>query len=101
MDLQEEMQSIGAQTVIAETSDELSDALAQHRFDWALLDFNLGNTSTLTAAEQLNAAGTKVCFVSGSDIPAEVLQRLDARLFAKPVHLASLRAHILPEQIQT
>jgi len=95
MDLQAELEDRGEVAVVAASYDEMRLAISHQTFTWVLLDLNLGKNSVLPMAEELHAAGTKICFLTGSDVPKVVLDRLDATLFSKPVNLKDVMDHVL------
>ena len=90
MDLQAEIEDHGKVAVVADSLEKTREAMSLHTFSWAILDLNLGKTSTMPVAEELAAAGTKICFVTGSDIPDDALNELDAKLLIKPIDLQHL-----------
>lgn len=94
MDLQAELEDHGEEAIVADSLVKVQEIMSQHSFSWAVLDLNLGETSSIPIAEELSDAGTRICFVTGSDIPSDVLKRLDATLLTKPVDMQDLIALI-------
>lgn len=90
MDLQAELEDHGYEAIIADSLAKSREARSHHSFSWAVLDLNLGQTSTMPIAEELLNAGTKICFMTGSDVPQDTLKRLDATLLSKPIDMKDL-----------
>ncbi len=90
MDMQAAIEDHGELALIADNLEETREIMSQNRFSWAFLDLNLGKTSTLPIAEELSVAGTKICFVTGAEVPQDTLKRLDAKLLTKPIDMQHL-----------
>lgn len=96
MDIQAELEEAGAGPIrIARTLDAALAALADHRFDLALLDGNLKGQPVDAIADALRRCGTPFCFVSGYS--REHLPRgfTDTPLIQKPFAPHVLRRTIL------
>lgn len=94
LDMRLELEDNGFNVVVASNLEAARNLLPERKFRWALLDLSLGKKSTLPIAEELHKRGTRICFVTGSDISRETLDRFDATLFAKPVDVKTICRHI-------
>lgn len=66
LDVEDALRSLGAAKVVTAASvRQARDAIAERRFDIAILDINLGNDSSLSVAEELQARRIPFLFASG------------------------------------
>lgn len=68
LNAEELLLEIGAQEVIvAKTVAEAQSCCDRHEFDFALLDLNLGNETSISVANRLQSAKVPFAFASGLD----------------------------------
>lgn len=92
MSAEAQLLEIGVEAVVVARSVSEADAHCDdHRFDFALLDFDLGNETSIHIAERLKRADIPFAFASGFgealDLPAELAGSLILR---KPYLVADL-----------
>ncbi len=92
MSAEEQLLEIGVvEVVVAHTVAEAQAQCDGGRFDFALLDFDLGNETSVAVAERLKSAETPFVFASGFgdqlDLPAQLA---GSAVLRKPYFLADL-----------
>ena len=86
LDVEDALHSLGAKRVVTASSVRQGrDAMAEDRFDLAILDINLGNDSSLSLAEELRTRGIPFLFASGYGDEAQLSEELAGReIITKP-----------------
>ncbi len=92
--MEAEEQDIGHIVTVSTVSKAL-EKLAADRFDWGILDLNLKDGVTYPIADQLAAQGANICFISGSEIPPDMISKYGAAVFQKPVSMGAVCKYIL------
>jgi CheY-like chemotaxis protein len=94
MNTEEQLHEIGAEQVVLATS--VAEALAKceaQSFDFALLDFNLGDETSIDLARWLRGHNVPFAFASGFGDQIELPADLDdCLILSKPYFLAELAA---------
>ena len=85
MDCEESLRSLGAALVViaASVADALA-AIAQHDFDFALLDFNLGSETSIAVADALIVRKVPFAFATGYDGDLQDRGGANAPVIGKP-----------------
>src|SRR3546814_5682804 len=65
MDGEDALRDLGAEVITAASVSRAREAIANHEVDLAVLDFNLGNETSLPVAELLAERGVSFLFATG------------------------------------
>jgi light-regulated signal transduction histidine kinase (bacteriophytochrome)/CheY-like chemotaxis protein len=85
MDCADTLQELGATKVItASTVREALAAIASHTFQFALLDFNLNNETSVEVADALSTLGVPFAFATGYDGDIQSKGHANAPVVGKP-----------------
>ncbi len=85
MDCADTLTDLGAARVVtASTTSEAIAAIASHPFQFALLDFNLGEETSLRVADALLAQGVPFAFATGHDGDIQGKGHANAPVLGKP-----------------
>ncbi|EZP73514.1 Chemotaxis protein CheY [Sphingomonas paucimobilis] len=98
MDGEDALRDLGAETIITAASiGRAREAIALHRIDFAVLDFNLGNETSLPIADLLRERGVSFLFATGYGDGLELPDRYkDVTLLKKPYSGMTLAQAIAP-----
>ncbi|MEJ7932971.1 HWE histidine kinase domain-containing protein [Sphingobium sp. AN558] len=97
MDGEDALRDIGAEVLTAASVGRALEAIALHRVDLAVLDFNLGNESSLPVADMLVERGIPFLFATGYGDGLELPTRFrDIILVKKPYSGATLAGALAP-----
>jgi len=98
LDMEEAILRLGARTVRTATSvAQALEMLAARKPDFALLNINLGNETSLAIAERLDSLGVRFGFVTGHGARATLLARFADRPKLDKPHAA----HELEKMLKT
>lgn len=92
LDVEDALKSLGATKVVTASSvRQARDAIAERRFDLAILDINLGNDSSLSIAEDLRARDIPFLFASGYGEQAQLSEEFAGQeVITKPYGRAEI-----------
>ncbi|HWV13492.1 MAG TPA: HWE histidine kinase domain-containing protein [Sphingobium sp.] len=97
MDGEDALRDLGAEVITAASVGRAREAIALHQIDFAVLDFNLGNETSLPIADLLAERGVSFLFATGYgdglDLPARFGE---VTLLKKPYSGATLAQAIAP-----
>jgi DNA-binding NtrC family response regulator len=97
MDGEDALRDLGAEVVTAEGVGRAREAIAVHPVDLAVLDFNLGNETSLPIADLLAERGVPFLFATGYGDGLDLPERFgDVMLLKKPYSGATLAQAIAP-----
>jgi len=97
MDGEDALRDLGAEVITAASVSRAREAIANHAVDLAVLDFNLGNETSLPVAELLAEKGISFLFATGYGDGLELPDRFDdVTLLKKPYSGATLAQAIAP-----
>src|SRR3546814_6387869 len=91
------LRDLGAEVITAASVSRAREAIANHEVDLAVLDFNLGNETSLPVAELLAERGVSFLFATGYGDGLDLPERFgDVTLLKKPYSGATLAQAIAP-----
>jgi light-regulated signal transduction histidine kinase (bacteriophytochrome) len=97
MDGEDALRDLGAEVITAATVNRAREAIAAHAIDLAVLDFNLGNETSLPVADLLAESGIPFVFATGYGDGLDLPDRFsDVTLLKKPYSGATLAQGIAP-----
>ena len=97
MDGEDALRDLGAEVITAASVGRAREALASHRVDFAVLDFNLGNETSLPVADLLAENGISFLFATGYGDGLDLPDRFgQLTLLKKPYSGATLAQAIAP-----
>ena len=97
MDGEDALRDLGAQVMTAASIGRAHEALTLHPIDIAVLDFNLGNETSLPIADMLAQRGVPFLFATGYGDGLDLPDRFsEVTLLKKPYSGATLAQAIAP-----
>ena len=97
MDGEDALRDLGAEVMTAASINRAREAIARHKVDLAVLDFNLGNETSLPIADLLTERGVSFIFATGYGDGLELPARYShVTLLKKPYSGATLAQVIAP-----
>lgn len=97
MDGEDALRDLGAEVMTAASINRAREAIARHKVDLAVLDFNLGNETSLPIADLLTERGISFIFATGYGDGLELPARYShVTLLKKPYSGATLAQVIAP-----
>ena len=97
MDGEDALRDLGAEVITAASVGRAREAIDLHRIDFAVLDFNLGNETSLPIADLLAERGVGFLFATGYGDGLDLPERFgDVTLLKKPYSGATLAQAIAP-----
>ncbi|EQA97733.1 HWE histidine kinase domain-containing protein [Sphingobium indicum] len=97
MDGEDALRDLGAEVITAASVSRAREAIANHEVDLAVLDFNLGNETSLPVAELLAERGVSFLFATGYGDGLDLPERFgDVTLLKKPYSGTTLAQAIAP-----